>query len=225
MILCLETSSTICSVALANQGKLVSMKESVSPNDHASKILKHIDACLDHAGIQLKDIEAIAISQGPGSFTGLRVGVSAAKGLCYALDIPLIAVSTLGGLAFTSLQKYPEARYSVAMIEARRDEVYGAIYKSDLQLELKEQVITLYPNWHHDILGQEERVIFCGPGSKKYRDMNVLDELIVDANPPTALNMICLAFEKHIKKDYSVAKSFSPNYLKLPHITQPRKVL
>ncbi|MCB0685470.1 MAG: tRNA (adenosine(37)-N6)-threonylcarbamoyltransferase complex dimerization subunit type 1 TsaB [Saprospiraceae bacterium] len=225
MILCLETSAAICSVALTDQGHLISLKESKSPNDHASMILKHVDACLGEAGTQLDQLEAIAISQGPGSFTGLRVGVSAAKGLCFALDLPMIAISTLAALASQTIRKYGDCGYVIPMIEARKNEVYGAIYRPDMQLELNEQVIALYPNWHLKHLNADKKVVICGPGSQKYTEINQDESLKTNPNFPSAYNLIDLAFEKHIKKDYCVAKSFSPNYIKSPHITQPRKVL
>ncbi|MCB0665466.1 MAG: tRNA (adenosine(37)-N6)-threonylcarbamoyltransferase complex dimerization subunit type 1 TsaB [Saprospiraceae bacterium] len=225
MILCLETSATICSVALSDRGSLISIRESSAPNDHASVIMKHIDGCLKEAGIALEEIEAIAISQGPGSFTGLRVGVSAAKGLCFALGIPLIAISTLSGIAYRAFHHHPEAIFAIPMIEARKNEVYGAIYRPDMTMELKDQVITLYPNWHLSILPEGSNLVFCGPGSQKYQEINHPSPLQIDVQPPSAKNLVDLAFEKHIKKDYCVTKSFHPNYLKSPHITQPRKVL
>ena len=225
MILCLETSASICSVAIGSGSQLIAIQESISPNDHASMIITHVQNCLKEADLTLKDIEAIAVSQGPGSFTGLRVGVSAAKGLCYAMDIPMIAISTLSALAWRAFQEYPDAQHAIAMIEARKNEVFGAVYGRDLEMELSDQVITLYPNWHQSVVEEWQSIIFCGPGCRKYHEISHPTPLKFDLKPPSAMNLVELAFEKHIKKDYCVAKSFSPNYIKLPHITQPRKVL
>lgn len=225
MILCIETSASICSVALGHRGSVVCIRESLAPNDHAAVIVKLIDGCLNEAQCSPEQLEAIAISQGPGSFTGLRVGVSAAKGLCFAYDIPLIAISTLSALASRALRDHPDANFAIPMIEARKNEVYGAIYRSDMHEELKDQVITLYPNWHLSIFPGGTEVIFCGSGSKKYQEISAPNQLQIDTKPPSALDLIELAFAKHIKKDYCVAKSFHPNYVKTPHITQPRKVL
>jgi tRNA threonylcarbamoyladenosine biosynthesis protein TsaB len=226
MILCLETSASICSVAIGMNGTSpVSLRESTVPNDHASMILRHIDDCLADAEIGLSELEGVAISQGPGSFTGLRVGVSAAKAICFAMDLPLIAVSTLAGLAHAAFGMDPDADYCIPMIEARKSEVYGAIFDRSLNIIYPEQVITLFPQWHRSILKEWSNVIFCGSGSQKYQEICAEEPLDVRMINTSATNILGPAWAKHIKKDYCVIRHFKPNYLKSPHITQPRKVL
>ncbi|MBK8502412.1 MAG: tRNA (adenosine(37)-N6)-threonylcarbamoyltransferase complex dimerization subunit type 1 TsaB [Saprospiraceae bacterium] len=225
MILCLETSASNCSVAIAHEGQLLALKESLTPNDHAASIIKHVDACLLAAQISLEDLEAVAISQGPGSFTGLRVGVSAAKGICFALDLPLIAISTLASLANAIFSEHNDLDFCIPMIEARKDEVFTAVFDRNLDMELSEQVVTLFCNWHHAIIDPQAKIAFVGSGSQKYGDMCQPDPLNLLEKPTSAKHLINLACAKHIKKDYCIVKKFTPNYLKLPHITQPRKVL
>jgi tRNA threonylcarbamoyladenosine biosynthesis protein TsaB len=225
MILYLETSASICSVALAHEDRLLALEESAAPNDHAASIIKHIDNCLAVAQISLDDLEAVAISQGPGSFTGLRVGVSAAKGICFALDLPLIAISTLASLANAVLSEYDDLDYCIPMIEARKNEVFTAVFNRNLDMELSEQVVTLFSNWHHTIIDPLAKIAFVGSGSQKYREMCQPDHLNMLEKTTSARHLIDLAITKHIKKDYCIADKFKPNYLKSPHITQPRKVL
>ena len=225
MILCIETSASICSVAIAHEEQLLALKESLTPNDHAASIIKHIEACLSTAQITLNDLDAVAISQGPGSFTGLRVGVSAAKGICFALDLPLIAVSTLASLANAVFSQHNDLDFCIPMIEARKDEVFTAVYNRKLDMELSEQVVALFCNWHHTVIDPRSKIAFVGSGSQKYRQMCQPDIVNLYENTPSAQHLTNLALAKHIKKDYCIAKNFKPNYLKLPHITQPRNVL
>ena len=224
MILCFETSGLYCSVALVYKEQLLSISESEAPNDHSSKIMHHVDRCLQIADVPLADVEAIAVSMGPGSFTGLRVGLSAAKGICFGLGIPLIEISTLSALANTAFDKDDTATYCFAMIEARLMEVYCGVYQRGGSVLMNDQVVDLFPDWDRQITSSES-IIFCGNGSDKYLKLqHRLGKKQVPV-PLTAANMIRLAEEKHIKKDYCVAKSAKPYYLKKPHITQPRKVL
>ncbi len=226
MILCLETSASICSVAIGRDSRtLIALQESSSSNDHASMIMKHVDNCLKEAKINLSDLQGVAISQGPGSFTGLRVGVAAAKAICFALNIPLIAVSTLEALAQAALNQHPGADYCASMIEARKEEVYGAIFDRSLRLILPEQVISLFPQWHYSVLERAVKVIFCGSGSQKYQQISLADSLVIEEVPTSAVNLLSPAFRKHIKKDYCIAERFKPNYLKEAHITQARQVI
>ena len=100
MILCIETSTAVCSVALVDNGNVIALKESLDGQNHAEKITIFIDELMKEAGVAYKDLDAVAVSMGPGSYTGLRIGVSTAKGFCYALDKPLIAIDTLAAMAY-----------------------------------------------------------------------------------------------------------------------------
>ena len=129
LILSLETATTNCSVALASDGKVVASRSINSGYSHSEKINVFIEEVIAQAGVTLKDLQAVAVSSGPGSYTGLRIGISTAKGLCYALDIPLIAINTLDAMAQGFNARKDEL--IVPMIDARRMEVYSAVYDSE----------------------------------------------------------------------------------------------
>ena len=130
LILNLETATTNCSVSLARDGQLIALKEHNSPNySHSEQLHVFIDEVVKQASLRLSDLDAIAISKGPGSYTGLRIGVSAAKGLCYALEIPLISIATLESMAS---QADPQAvDFIIPLLDARRMEVYSAVFDKD----------------------------------------------------------------------------------------------
>jgi tRNA threonylcarbamoyladenosine biosynthesis protein TsaB len=141
-ILCLETATTNCSVALSVNGSVIVLQEDNSNQfSHAEKLHVYIEDVLTKANIDKSDLDAIAVSKGPGSYTGLRIGVSAAKGLCYALDIPLIAIATLQSLAF---QVKTKESFIVSMLDARRMEVYSAVFSSEKKeiRETKAEILT-----------------------------------------------------------------------------------
>ncbi|MDP5043943.1 MAG: tRNA (adenosine(37)-N6)-threonylcarbamoyltransferase complex dimerization subunit type 1 TsaB, partial [Leeuwenhoekiella sp.] len=130
LILCIETTTTNCSVALANNGAVIALKEDMGLNySHAERLHIYIQEVLEKAGVAQSALDAIAVSKGPGSYTGLRIGVSSAKGLSFALDIPLIATNTLKALAMQA--KVSDATYIIPLLDARRMDVYSAIYDAD----------------------------------------------------------------------------------------------
>ena len=137
LILCIETATPVCSVALSKNGEILSLKETARKNSHSEVVTLFIDDLLRENKIQYTDLNAVAVSKGPGSYTGLRIGVSTAKGLCYALDIPLIAINTLRSMAYDMAEIYLKERKAsenilfCPMIDARRMEVYSAIYNKD----------------------------------------------------------------------------------------------
>ena len=135
LILQIETATAVCSCALSLNGETIALRELNQANVHIEKLTLLIEEVLEAAGRTLKDLNAVAVSMGPGSYTGLRIGVSTAKGLCYALDIPLLAVSTLDAMASGFLEKHPDLQNEALicpMIDARRREVYSAVYAADL---------------------------------------------------------------------------------------------
>ena len=140
-ILNIETATSVCSVSLADSGRLLHLEESDEPNLHSSQLTVYIEKLFKQTNLEMKQLNAVAVSKGPGSYTGLRIGVSVAKGICYALNIPLIAISTLQSMAYGYVQKYdPEEKDSwfCPMIDARRMEVYAAFY--DLSNQLKKEI-------------------------------------------------------------------------------------
>lgn len=166
-ILLIETATSVCSVALAAEGHIVAARESALPNAHSSQLSLFINQLFEESGLKVSSLEAVCVSGGPGSYTGLRIGVSSAKGLCYGLDIPLLSVPTLKNMAAGYYQQHPEYNGLVCpMIDARRMECYSAIYdsslesKKDVSADIIEQGI--YDRWL-----DSSPVVFIGDGAAK----------------------------------------------------------
>ena len=211
-IICIETATKSCSVALARDSHLVAVKEEVSENySHSEQLTVFIEQLLQQEGLKVSDLNAIAVSSGPGSYTGLRIGVSTAKGLCYASDIPLIAVSTLGAMAEAMKDKYPEAQLC-PMLDARRMEVYCALYSKSQTSPVVAKIIDQY-SFKEEL--EKGPILFFGDGAYKCQDLllhtNAHFELGVY---PSAVNMISLAHEKFQNQDFEDIAYFEPFYLK-----------
>lgn len=169
LILSIDTSTSVCSAAISANAYVLACAENNIDRSHAAKLNTLIaDACRE-AGKSLRDIDAIAISRGPGSYTGLRIGVSTTKGICYALNIPLIAVDTLKTIATMLLGKYSSEIHSdaliVPMIEARRDEVFSAVF--DCKLNCVRTTAAEILNNESFSEFKNKQLVFCGNGSIK----------------------------------------------------------
>lgn len=211
-ILCIETATTNCSVALAKNGDVLALREDNSSEySHAERLHVFIEAVLQEAGIPKSKLDAVAISKGPGSYTGLRIGVSAAKGLCYALDIPLIAVSTLESLA---AQAEPGAKYIVPMLDARRMEVYSAVFftKLDPVREVRAEVLDTKSFSHYL---DEGTVCFIGNGAAKFRDICTHPNATFNSTAmPSAKEMVSMAYRRFQNSLTEDVAYFEPYYLK-----------
>jgi tRNA threonylcarbamoyladenosine biosynthesis protein TsaB len=219
-ILNIETATKNCSVALAKDGKTIICNEIAEEGySHAERLHVFIESVLKEAEITYKDLAAIAVSQGPGSYTGLRIGVSAAKGLCFALDIPLIAVDTLQTLAS---QATISDGLIVPMIDARRMEVYSAIFNSNFESKREVQAEIITENSFDEIEGP---VYFVGDCSGKCKSVMTKENFIFleDIKYPSAKEMSLLSFEKHKKNDTVDVAYFEPYYLKDFMITTSKK--
>ena len=219
-ILNIETATKNCSVALAKEGKTIICKEIAEEGySHAERLHVFIEAIIKEAGIALKDLSAIAVSQGPGSYTGLRIGVSAAKGLCYALDIPLIAVDTLQALA---AQVTISSGLIIPMIDARRMEVYSAIFSPTLEKKREVLAQIIDENSFEDL---QETVYFVGDCAEKCQSVFNKDNYVFleDIKYPSAKEMSALSYEKFKINDTVDVAYFEPYYLKDFMITAPKK--
>ena len=219
-ILNIETATKNCSVALAKDGVTILCKEIADEGySHAERLHVFIEEIIKEAGISFKDLAAIAVSQGPGSYTGLRIGVSAAKGLCYALHIPLIAVDTLKALA--SKVKILEG-FIIPMIDARRMEVYSAIFYPNLenQRETLAEIIT-----ENSFENFQETLCFIGDCAEKCKSVLTKEKHIFleEIKYPSAKEMSILSFEKYKKNDTVDVAYFEPYYLKDFMITTSKK--
>lgn len=211
-ILNIETSTTNCSVALSKNVAVVGIKEDNSSEySHAERLHVYIDEVLKTAKVTIDQLEAIAISKGPGSYTGLRIGVSAAKGLCYALSIPLISVPTLEALAHqVEAPKGP----IIAMLDARRMEVYSAIYDAQ-HTEIRSTEAEVLTSESYDEVLELSPVYFIGNGVAKTKDIIThKNAQFIEDKLPSAKQMGALSFEKFKMNAFEDVAYFEPFYLK-----------
>jgi tRNA threonylcarbamoyladenosine biosynthesis protein TsaB len=224
LILNIETATGVCSVALAKDGHLIGLKESNTKNSHSSLLTIFMDEVIRTAGVALSDLDAVAVSEGPGSYTGLRIGVASAKGLCYALDKPLIGVSTLKAMALGMPPHPPapspkrEGESSILycpMIDARRMEVYCAIFdeKGNEIRETRAEIMD--ENSLMEYLGKN-RVVFAGDGALKCRSLfeKHPNAVFLEDFQTSAKFMISLSEEKFSQKRFEDLAYFEPYYLK-----------
>lgn len=239
MILCLETSTAVCSVALVENDNVVALRESLDGQNHAEKITLFIDEVMKEAGIAYKDLDAVATSMGPGSYTGLRIGVSTAKGLCYAMEKPLIAIDTLAAMAYgfndaeTQRGKVTELMVGVnsqsqgqsqsqqptailcPMIDARRMEVYTAFFNEKLERTSETEALVIDENSFME-LKQNNHLYLFGDGADKLADLFQNDEniTVVEKFHCSAAYMARLADEAFTNKQFVDTAYFEPFYLK-----------
>ena len=218
LILNIDTSSPICSVCLAEDGTTIAERIDLTENQHASVLTILIREMLDDCGIKPTDLSAVALSRGPGSYTGLRISTSVAKGICYGADIPLIGVSTLRGLADSMSSSHPDrnALY-VPMLDARRQDVYYGIYATDGDVIKEDNFATV----DEDFLKMVERynvknIYFGGSGAIKAKIIclnmefgTVIENLICKAS-----NINAISYKQYIDGDFEDLTYFEPNYLK-----------
>jgi tRNA threonylcarbamoyladenosine biosynthesis protein TsaB len=219
LILNIETSTKNCSVSIAKEGNLVHYKEINDGNySHAEKLHPFIMEVLSEAKIDKSSIDAIAVSKGPGSYTGLRIGVSAAKGLCFALNVPLISIDTLKSLATST--KVDDG-YIIPMLDARRMEVYAAVFDSNYNQvrEIKAEIIdeTSFEEF------QGSNLLLLGDGAAKCKEvLNGANITYLDDKFPSSKEMAFLSYEKYKKNDIEDVAYFEPFYLK-DFIVTPQK--
>lgn len=226
VILNIETSGRCCSAALTAEGMILAHREDCGGRNHAALLSDFIKHCLDFAADKEMKLEAVAVSTGPGSYTGLRIGMSEAKGLCYALDIPLIGVDTLQLLTtrvmFSSDQISEDAIF-VPMVDARRMEVYTGAFDFALQPLMKEGPLILDGDSYADLLATGRQVLFFGDGSDKAKEViKAPNAQFVPGVDALAVDMIALAERAYARRDFLDRAYAVPNYLKDFQATRPK---
>ena len=213
LILCIETATTNCSVALGKEGKLLALKEDNGKNySHAERLHLYIDEILKENGFTASNLEAVAVSKGPGSYTGLRIGVSAAKGLCFSLDIPLISIPTLSSLAQQVGQE--ESDYIIPLLDARRMEVYTTGFTGSKNAIFDTRAEILDENSFSEYL-EKGTVTFIGNGAEKFSNIcRHKHARFKTEKLPSAKEMISLAEVKFQKSLFEDVAYFEPYYLK-----------
>ncbi|MDC0210530.1 tRNA (adenosine(37)-N6)-threonylcarbamoyltransferase complex dimerization subunit type 1 TsaB [Flavobacteriaceae bacterium] len=214
-ILNIESSTTNCSISLALDGNLVALKESNDDKySHSTKLHSFINEVLKKSNISVKELVAIAVSKGPGSYTGLRIGVAAAKGLCYSLDIPLISISTLHILS--KQIQVREQGLILPVMDARRDEVYCAVYDSSYNL-IKKAVPKIINQESFSELSYKSKLYFIGNGQEKCKRLIENNTNLIFSNNntfPSAREMTQLSYQKFKDLNFNDIAYFEPDYLK-----------
>ena len=211
IILNIETATKNCSVALAKEGNTIACKEIAEQNfSHAEKLHVFIEELLAENNLQFSDLNAIAVSQGPGSYTGLRIGVSSAKGFCYALNIPMIAIDTLQLLA---KQIQIEEGIIIPMIDARRMEVFTAFYDKNHNQIRNTQAEIIDETSYQEIT---ETIHLVGDGTEKFKNTLIDTKFVFHSDVvfPSANEMSQLSFDKYQIRDFVDVAYFEPYYLK-----------
>ncbi|MBQ3606542.1 MAG: tRNA (adenosine(37)-N6)-threonylcarbamoyltransferase complex dimerization subunit type 1 TsaB [Muribaculaceae bacterium] len=229
VILNIETSTNVCSVAVTAEGMVLTHFEDDRGQNHAALLSGYIKTCLDYLRDKEMTLDAVAVSIGPGSYTGLRIGLSEAKGLAYALNIPLIGIDTLQIMAVSVMFNHevdPDALF-VPMIDARRMEVYTAVYDMALDAQLAPTPLILDETSYHEWLDKGEKLLFFGNGSDKAKEL-------LEAHPgarfianihPLAVDMMALADRAFAQQQFLDLAYSTPAYLKEFQATKPKNLI
>lgn len=231
LILCIETGTDVCSVALARDGELLSLRESDQGRDHAKNLAVFVEELLSETNISAGDIDAVAVGMGPGSYTGLRIGVSFAKGLCYALGIPLLAIDSLRSLAACLVEEHEAGIVDVEdwdnsvlcpMIDARRMEVYAQVFDSNGSPinAVAAEIVT--DQSFAEYRDSDSSLVIFGSGAAKCAD--ILGAKLIDITP-SVRGMAAIAEKKFSSSDFVDVAYFEPYYLKDFVVTTSKKKL
>ncbi len=215
-ILCIETSLDYCSVSIIEDGKVIDSENINIKKSHSEFILILIKDLLKRIKISLNQLSAIAVSEGPGSYTGLRIGVSTAKGLCFSLDLPLLSVNSLDLMIYDVKKKNLVESGSLLcpMIDARRMEVYTKIVKDDLII-IKDTHAKILSNNSFNSLLKFNKINFFGNGSTKFKKIiKSNNALFIEKIIPEAINFDQIVHDKYLEGKFEDLINFEPNYLK-----------
>lgn len=223
--LLLETATEICSVGISKDETLLALAESEEQYSHVSKITTLIEQCLKQTGLALTDLDAIAVSKGPGSYTALRVGTATAKGICYALEKPLLAIDTLEALARASTQIAKQKIIYAPMIDARRMEVYTAFFDAEFNLLKEAHPLILEDTTFIEYLETGFQIVISGNGAEKCQSILKNTAIRHEKIVCSATHLAGLTQEHYRDKVFEDLAYYAPFYLKPPNITTPKKNL
>ena len=217
-ILQIETATQVCSVALSADGETIAFQDIDEPNVHAARLTLMVEELLRTTNLSFKDLAAVAVGKGPGSYTGLRIGVSTAKGFCYATDLPLIGVDTLAGMAAGFIANYSLIAENVQlcpMVDARRMEVYAAVYDNWLR-SITPPAATIIDAQSFEFLEADNRIILFGSGADKLEALFADNEQVevVSQFKNSARHLSHLAYRAFRDSQFADVAYFEPYYLK-----------
>jgi tRNA threonylcarbamoyladenosine biosynthesis protein TsaB len=218
LFLCIESATPVCSVALLTEKGVLEEKSSSEKNAHSRVLTVFIQELFEAHNLDVGDLTAVSVSKGPGSYTGLRIGVSAAKGLCYAGNIPLIAINTLASMASGMIRQkglhYPKETLYCPMIDARRMEVYSALFDASGK-EIRETRAEIIETGSFDAELKEHSVVFFGDGADKCSSLiTAKNATFISGFQHTASNMADRVLEKYANQQFEDVAYFEPFYLK-----------
>lgn len=222
ILLNIETSTDICSVCLSKDGQVLSIRETERSYSHSEVIAVFIDECVKEAGIEMKAIDAVAVSQGPGSYTALRIGAATAKGICFALSVPLISIGTLDALKQSIHNKAGDNDLIIPMIDARRSEVYRCVYDSKGMILAEVEPIILEEDTFVEYK-EYDNLLFCGDGAPKSKSILTIKNSQYYDEECSAKHMIALSEDKLANKQFEDISYYEPFYYKGPNITVQKK--
>ncbi len=221
ILLGIETATPVCSVAVWRDNKVLALVESEGEKDHSAKVNGYIQKALAEANLSLSDLDGVVVSAGPGSYTGLRIGVSTAKGLCVALDIPLLAINTLLAMAYEGLRKHPDTQ-QCPMIDARRMEVYALIQNEKREIIAETKPYILDESSFENFL--IKKTIFMGNGMPKWKEISTNNNTFFDDEiKPSAKNIVVLGEQKFKQKLFEDIAYYEPFYLKAANAQVSKK--
>lgn len=225
MILSIETSTKICSVALHNQGAILAQSTLYVDKSHSEKLAILIKDLLSYADISTKDLAAVAIASGPGSYTGLRIGASAAKGLCYALNIPLIAINSLEAMAQGAINALIGEALLCPMLDARRMEVYSLLVDKELTIIQPTKAKIIDKHSYEEEL-KNNKIIFFGNGAEKCYPIigGNPNAIFINSASISAVYVGTLAWQKFKNKAFENLAYFEPEYLKEFRAIKPKNL-
>ncbi len=216
-ILQIDTATETAGVSIAENGILLAVARNDSQKEHAGFLHKAIKKILEQAAISLDNIDAIAVTNGPGSYTGLRVGMASAKGICYALNKPLITIGNLPALAYASVMnkkdEWPEGTLFCSMIDARRMEVFTAVYNKQME-ELKGPSAMILDSDSYSELLEKNTLVFSGSGAIKWSRLNTSKNAHYLFETDTTAAFSHLSYKKFIQKDFADLMYSEPLYVK-----------
>ena len=218
-LLLIESSNEICSVALSQEKSIIQEKYINKPNSHSVYLAPFVNEVLNNATMSINELDGVVISDGPGSYTGLRIGSSLAKGICLGAGIPLMVVSTLKGMAKKALNDYPSVDQAIALVDARRSDAYVGVYNQQLKPLIKEQFITI----NSELKIEKSNAVVVGSGAMKFiNELDVKKELKHSESVLYAIDLLDEAMLKWAKQDFVDLTSYEPNYIKSVFVTKPK---
>lgn len=221
-ILLLETSGEICSVALAKGEEIIAQQAIEESNSHSTYLASMVHQVLSEGNIDAKNLNAVALSGGPGSYTGLRIGCSLAKGICFGANIPLIECSTLRALAFAAGPT--SASRIVPLVDARRMDAYMGMFDPDFYAAAEEQFVTLNEEFNEQFLNNILTKLIVGSGAKKWQDQFTLLNVEVRTDVKLfASHLLPEAINKYRTQSWADLAYYEPNYIKSVYVTEPKR--